>query len=143
MAEADKRLATDSTLQATNTALGSLAKDSSLQATNTALGSLAKDASLQATNTALALLAKDSTLSALAESLVEVLASVKSVNGKYGIVILDSGDILISKFATGSKTIREVLAEMQNAIAETPLSFTAENISGDDFKIIVIQGTPY
>lgn len=31
------------------------------------------------------------TMSNLAESLVGVLASVKSINGKYGVVVLDSG----------------------------------------------------
>ena len=62
MSQADKRLATDTTLQATNTALGLLGKDATLQATNTALGLLGKDATLQATNTALGLLGKDASL---------------------------------------------------------------------------------
>ena len=53
MAAADKRLATDTTLQATNT---------TLQATNTALGGVAQDTTLEATNTAIAGLGGDATL---------------------------------------------------------------------------------
>ena len=105
MAEADKRLATDSTLGT---------------------------------------LAKDSTLVAFANALVNVLASVKSVNGKYGVVVLDGGDILFSKSAQNSKTIKAMLTEMGTAIAATPLSFMASLISGteSDYRIIVSQGTP-
>lgn len=62
-------VAQDTTLQATNTALGLLAKDNTAQATNTALGLLAKDTTLQATNTALGLLASDNSLQAIADDL--------------------------------------------------------------------------
>ena len=62
-------LAKDTTLQATNTALGLLAKDNTAQATNTALGLLTKDTTLQATNTALGLLASDNSLQAIADDL--------------------------------------------------------------------------
>ena len=105
---------------------------------------LATDETLQESNTALGLLAKDVTLLALANALVEVLASVKSINGKYGVVILDSGDILISKNTVGSKTVKTVLTELENAVAETPLSFTATGIpdTEDDYMITVTQGTP-
>ena len=155
-------LAKDATLGNTNTALGllgkdatlaTLAKDATLGDTNTALGLLAKDATaatlakdqtLLATNQALALLATDATLQALTEALVGVLASVKSVNGKYGVVVLDSGDILISKTAQNSKTISEVLTELAAAVAATPLTFTTSQISGSstDYLLTVTQGTP-
>jgi len=140
MAEADKRVATDTTLQATNTALGLLSKDSTLGQIKTALGLLAKNTTLQATNTTLELLAKDTTM----QEIAEILCSVKSVNGKYDVVVLDSGDILISKSAQNSKTVKTVLTELQNAVSATPLSFTATSISGteDDFKVTVTQGTP-
>ena len=103
--------------------------------TNEKLNVLAKDETL-------ALLAKDATMSSLLTQIVEVLASVKSVNGKYGVVVLDSGDILISKSAVGSKTVAQVLSELAAAVAATPLTFTAQQISGDDYKIIVTTGTP-
>ena len=130
-------VAKDATLQASNTALGLLAKDSTL-------GGVAKDATLEASNTALGLLAKDETLLAMANALVDVLASVKSINGKYGVVILDSGDILISNNTVGSKTVKAVLTELEEAVAETPLSFTATAIPDTeaDYKITVTQGTP-
>ena len=157
---AHHRLATETTLQATNTALGLLGKDASLQEIKTALGLLAKDGTLNdiktalgllakdvtltATNTALGLLAKDTTLLAMANALVDVLASVKSINGKYGVVIMDSGDILISKNTVGSKTVKTVLTELEEAVAETPLSFTATAIpdTEDDYMITVEQGIP-
>ena len=137
-------LAKDGTLDDIKTALGLLAKDVTLTATNTALGLLAKDTTLQASNTALGLLAKDATLLAMANALVDVLASVKSINGKYGVVIMDSGDILISKNTVGSKTVKAVLTELEEAVAETPLSFTATAIpdTEDDYMITVTQGTP-
>ena len=155
-------LSKDQTLQVINTALGllgkdatlaTLAKDATLGDTNTALAllgkdatlaTLAKDQTLLATNQALALLATDTTLQALTEALVGVLASVKSVNGKYGVVVLDSGDILISKTAQGSKTISEVLAELAEAVEATPLTFTTSPISGSstDYLLTVTQGTP-
>ena len=73
-----------------------------------------------------------------------MLASVKSVNGKYGVVVLDSGDILFSKSAQNSKTISTMLTEMGAAIAATPLSFAASHIADteSDYKITVSQGTP-
>lgn len=156
MSQADKRLATDATLQATNTALGLLGKDATLGQIKTALGLLAKDGTLddikdaiallasnttlQATNTALGLLGKDASLQAIAN----ILASVKSVNGKYGVVVLDSGDILISKNTQNSKTTKQVLTELQNAIDATPLTFTASEISGKpgQYALIVETGTP-
>ena len=129
MATASKKLATDETLAL-------LAKDATLQSTNTALGLLGKDATLQNTNTALGLLGKDATLQAVAE----ILASVKSINGKYGVVVLDSGDILITN--GGSKTVKQVLTELETAVGNTPLTFTPTQISGDDYKIVVTTGTP-
>ena len=135
MPRAGKRLATEETQQ-------TLAKDTTVQSTNTALGLLAKDTTLQLTNTALGLLAKDASLQEMATALVEVLASVNSVNGKYGVVVLDSGDILISKTAVGSKTIAQVMTELQAAVAATPLSFTATLIEGNDYQVTVAQGTP-
>ena len=142
--EVRKRLATDQTLAGISTALGPLATDTTLQASNTALGLLAKDATLQNSNAALALLAKDATMVAFANALVEVLAAVKSVNGKYGVVVLDSGDILISKNTVGSKTVKQVMTELEDAVAATPLSFTASAIQGadGDYKITVTTGTP-
>ena len=129
MARAGKRLATEETLQ-------TLSKNTTLIATNTALGNLAKDATLQGTNTALGLLGKDATLQAIAE----ILTSVKSVNGKYGVVVLDSGDILITN--GGNKTVKQVLTELETAVGNTPLTFTPTLISGDDYKIVVNTGTP-
>lgn len=101
---------------------------------------VATDQTLQATNTALAALSKDQTLQAIAT----ILASVKSVNGKYGVVVLDSGDIVISKNTSGSKTIGQVLTELQTAVGATPLTFTPTEISGSDgdYKLTVTQGTP-
>ena len=89
-----------------------------------------------ATDETLNLLGKDATLQAIAE----ILASVKSVNGKYGVVVLDSGDILITN--GGSKTIKQVLTELQAAVDNTPLSFTAQAASGGDYKIVITTGTP-
>ena len=138
MARAGKRLATEETLQ-------TLAKNATLLATNTALGNLAKDTTLQGTNTALGLLGKDATLQTLGkdatlQAIAEILASVKSVNGKYGVVVLDSGDILITN--GGSKTVKQVLTELETAVGHTPLTFTPTLISGDDYKIVVATGTP-
>jgi hypothetical protein len=57
---------------------------------------------------------------------------------------LDSGDILISKSTSGSKTIKAVLTELENAVAATPLTFTPTAIAGaeNDYKINVALGTP-
>ena len=173
MSDVTKRLATDQSLQgtntaigATNTALGLLAKDATLQATNTALGGLgnvtqdttlaATNTAIGATNTALGLLAKDATLTAtntalaatntaletLLNGLIGVLASVKSVNGQSGVVVLDSGDILIDQTLVSSKTVQEMLSEMETAISQTPLSFSTSQISGNDYLLTVTQGTP-
>ena len=85
-------------------------------------------------------LSKDATLQAIAE----ILTSVKSVNGKYGVVVLDSGDILIAKNTTGSKTVEQVLAELQTAVAATPLEFTPVRVQGtaSDYMIEITLGTP-
>ena len=154
MATASKKLATDetlallakdATLSSTNTALGNLAKDATLSSTNTALGLLAKDATLGNTNTAIGLLAKDTTLlssNALLEAIGNILISVRSVNGEYGVVVLDSGDILINKNVVSSKTVEEVLSELEDAVENTPLTFTPTLISGDDYNITVTIGSP-
>ena len=145
MSEVQKRLATDQTLQSTNTALGNLAKDATLSSTNTALGLLAKDSTLGNTNTALGLLAKDATLSGsntLLEAIANILISVRSVNGEYGIVVLDSGDILINKNVVDSKTVEEVLVELEDAVESTPLTFTPSLISGNDYNVSVTIGSP-
>ena len=80
----------------------------------------------------------------LTDGLIGVLASVKSVNGKYGVVVLDSGDILISKSAAGSKSVQTMLSEMNAAIAQTPLTFGASPITGtdNDYLLEISQGTP-
>ena len=139
-------LANNTTLQATNTALGLLAKDATLDevAKDATLDEVAKDATLLDTNVALGLLAQDASLVTFANALVEVLASVKSVNGKYGVVVLDSGDILISKSIQNSKTVQEVLQEATDAIARTPLTFATSAIAGteDDYLLTVTTGTP-
>ena len=161
MSEVQKRLATDQSLQSTNTALGLLAKNATLVDIKTALGLLAKDGTindiktavgllaqnttLQATNTALGLLAKDATLigsNALLEAIANILISVRSVNGEYGVVVLDSGDILINKNVVSSKTVEEVLSELEDAVENTPLTFTPTLISGDDYNLVVTVGSP-
>lgn len=80
----------------------------------------------------------------LTDGLIGVLASVKSVNGKYGVVVLDSGDILISKSEAGSKSVQTMLSEMNAAIAQTPLTFGASQIAGtdDEYLLEISQGTP-
>ena len=97
-------------------------------------------------NTTLSGFASDmnATLTNLSNELVGVLVSLKSVNGKYGAVVLDSGDIVISKSVSGSKTIAQVLAEIQTAISLTPLDFGVEQISGteDEYLLTIDQGTP-
>ena len=145
-----KKVAADTTLQATNTALGTLdtdlkkvAADATLQTTNTRLQTT--NTTLQATNTALGLLAKDTTLSgsnSLLEAIANILISVRSVNGEYGVVVLDSGDILINKNVVSSKTVETVLSELEDAVANTPLTFTPTLISGDDYNITVTIGSP-
>lgn len=99
---------------------------------------LATDQTLQGTNTKLEALSKDATLQAIAE----ILTSVKSVNSKHGVVVLDMSDIPISKTTPSSKTAYEVLTEMTAAVEATPLTVTAENVSGDDYTIVVTLGTP-
>ena len=138
MSEVQKRLATDQTLQSTNTALGLLAKDSTLGAANTALGLLAKDTTLNS-------IVKNVTVegtNGILEAIAEILVSVRSVNGKYGIVVLDSGDILIRSTDPNSKTVEEVLVELEEAVDNTPLTFTPTLISGDDYSVVVTVGSP-
>ena len=128
MSEVTRRLAT-------NTTMDTLAKD-------TTVNTLAKDTTLQAIGTSLGTLAAGGSISALADALVDALASVKTVNGKYGVVVLDSGDILITKTNTSGKTVKQILTELQAAVSATPLEFSASQVSGDDYKVTVTTGTP-
>lgn len=133
MSEVTRRLATDSTV---GTALEAIA--TAQEGTNDELSGLGT--AIGDNLEALELLSKDETLQAIAS----ILSSVKSVNGKYGVVVLDSGDILISKTAQNSKTVKTVLTELETAVDETPLAFTPSLISGttDQYKITVTTGTP-
>lgn len=83
-------------------------------------------------------------MGSMTNELIGLLASVKSINGKYGIVVLDSGDILITKDQGNSKTIKQMLTEMNDAIALTPLSFSTELITGTaaDYTLNIVVGTP-
>ena len=102
------------------------------------------DTDIKATNTAIDQhkTATQTGLEVLTNELIGVLASVKSINGKYGVVVLDSGDILISRTTQGSKTVKQMIEEMQATIAKTPLTFGATQIEGDDYTLTITQGTP-
>lgn len=84
-------------------------------------------------------------------AIAEGIASVHSVNGQTGDVVIDSTNIPVSQ--SNSKTIAQVLSEeqttvnsavssMQSAIARTPVSFSASAIEDDDFLLTVALSTP-
>ena len=120
--------------------------DTDIKATNTAIDGMKStlDTDIKATNTAIDQhkTATQTGLEVLTNELIGVLASVKSINGKYGVVVLDSGDILISRTTQGSKTVKQMIEEMQATIAKTPLTFGATQIEGDDYTLTITQGTP-
>lgn len=102
-------VAKDATLQSTNTALANLAKDGTLSgvakdttlaATNTALGSLAKDATITATNTALGLLGKDASLQDIKTALLSIVSALSPVAS--GVGFTNTGTGLVSTDVQGA-----------------------------------------
>lgn len=141
MSKIVKPVALDETLQSTNTKLDTLKTgiDAKADVIKTAIDQqkTAIQTAIDQQKTTI-----DTDIRTLADSLIGVLASVKSVNGKYGVVVLDSGDILISK--SGGKTIRETVSDMQTAISKTPMTIVASEISMsvDDYLASITTGTP-
>lgn len=157
MSQIIKPVALDETLQSTNQKLDTLKSgiDSKASDIKTAIDQQKSTIETQAGNIKTAIDQQKNTLdsdingtnsmlSVFANAMVEVLASVKSINGKYGVVVLDSGDLLINKNASGSKTVKTMVEEMQEAIAKTPLHFSTESNPdiSDDYTLMVTLGTP-
>lgn len=120
--------------------------DQQKTALNTAIGTTLKgavDDQKTTLNTAIGTTLKN-TIEDLGDALVGVLASVKSINGETGEVVLDGNKLLINHNQQNSKTVTQMLNEMAAAIAETPLNFSAELITGtsDEYMVVVTQGTP-
>lgn len=85
--------------------------------------------------------------------LAEAIEAVHSVNGMTGDVIIDAGTIKTNKLDSSSKTISQILseeqtlvngviAELQAAIARTPVSFSTNVIENDDYQLSITLGTP-
>lgn len=85
------------------------------------------------------------------DAIAEGIASVHSVNGMTGDVVLDSTTIKVS--SSNSKTIAQVLSEEQSsvdsavsevqaAVARTPVSFSASSIEDDDYLLTIALATP-
>lgn len=84
-------------------------------------------------------------------SIAEGIASVRSVNGQTGDVVIDASNIPISR--GNNKTISQVLSEeqtsvssavseMQSAISRTPVSFSTSSIENEDYLLTVALATP-
>ena len=89
-------------------------RDTTLQATNTALGLLAKDASLLATNTALGLLAKDDTLDDVVTNLSTIITKLQAIATALTPSIANDYDELVDKpqingvTLSGNKTAKQL-----------------------------------
>jgi len=84
-------------------------------------------------------MALDETLQETNEILEEIagaLGTVKSVNGKTGIVVLDGRDINLDESATAKVSVKNAVAALQ----ENAASVSVTNISGDDYLLNITQG---
>ena len=92
---------------------------------------MALDETLQATNTAIG-----NVVSKLTE-VKEALETVKSVNGKTGVVVLDGRDINMDESAATKTTIKNAVTALQTKA----VTFDLTNIEGDDYLLTITQGT--
>lgn len=145
MSQIIKPVMLDETGQVTNQRLTDLGTKIDAHKTETAsqISGIGTKLNSVATNTA----AVANNLNAIAEG----IASVHSVNGRTGDVVIDSTNIPLSQ--TNVKTISQVLSEEQSsvssavseiqaAVARTPVSFSANVIENDDYLLAIALGTP-
>ena len=145
MSQIIKPIMLDETGQVTNQRLTDLGTKIDAHKTETAsqISGIGAKLNSVATNTA--------TVADNLNAIAEGIASVHSVNGQTGDVVIDSTNIPVSQ--SNTKTIAQVLSEeqttvnsavssMQSAIARTPVSFSASAIEDEDFLLTVALSTP-